>query len=106
MASIDFSKAGFDPESGYILKITDMNALEHFQQIFPSHRLFSDDGELRYRFASEQIGRIYERIAQKVIINNGLRATAELEVSESGGQVKEVAMVVKEAPEESLVARG
>lgn len=83
-----------------------MNALEHFQQIFPSHRLFSDDGELRYRFPTEQIGRIYERIAQKVIIKNGLRAVAGLEVWESAGQVREVAMVVKEVPEESLVARG
>lgn len=83
-----------------------MNALEHFQQIFPSHRLFADNGELRYRFPTEQIGRIYERMAQKVIIKNGLRATAYLEVWRVGDLVREVCMVVKEVPEESLIARG
>lgn len=81
-----------------------MTALEHFQLIFPSHRLFIDEGgELRYRFTSEQIGRIYERIAQKVILKNELRVTAVLEVWSIGGLIREVCLVVKLVPEEDLV---
>lgn len=81
-----------------------MTATEHFQLIFPSHRLFVyEDGELRYRFPTEQIGRIYERMAQKVILKNQLRVTAVLEVWSVGGLVKEVCLVVKAVPEEDLV---
>lgn len=82
-----------------------MTALEHFQLIFPSHRLFVDEDELKYRFKTEQIGRIYERIAQKVILKNGLRATADLEVWSVGDLVREVCLVVKEVPEESVIER-
>lgn len=82
-----------------------MTALEHFQHIFPSHRLFIDqDGELRYRFTTEQIGRIYERMAQKVILKNQLRVTAVLEVWSVGGMVREVCLVVKLVPEEEMIA--
>jgi hypothetical protein len=80
-----------------------MTALEHFQLIFPSHRLFIEDGELRYRFATEQIGRIYERMAQKVVLKNELRITAVLEVWHVGGMVREVCLVVKPVPEEHLI---
>ena len=82
-----------------------MTALEHFQLIFPSHRLFVDEDELKYRFKTEQIGRIYERIAQKVILKNRLPAMAVLEVWRVGGIVKEVCLVVKEVPEEYLIER-
>lgn len=81
-----------------------MTPTEHFQLIFPSHRLFvCQDGELHYRFPTEQIGRIYERMAQKVILKNELRVTAVLEVWSVGGMVREVCLVVKAVPEEDLV---
>lgn len=81
-----------------------MTATEHFQLIFPSHRLFVyEEGELKYRFTTEQIGRIYERMAQQVILKNELRVTAILEVWSVGGLVREVCLVVKAVPEEYLI---
>lgn len=81
-----------------------MTALEHFQLIFPSHRLIVSEGELKYRFGkSEQFAKIYERIAQRIILKKGLPLTADAETWASGGVIFEVSLVVKPVPEEDLV---
>ena len=81
---------------------TSISPLKYFRLVFPSHRLVSCVDVLKYRFATEDMGKIYERFAKWVINRKGLPLTAELETWSSGGVIREIALVVKEIPENSF----
>lgn len=76
-----------------------MDPLDYFREIFPSHRLAPRKGELRYLFNGCDCARIYEVVAARIIKKNKLPLTADLEIWESKGVVREVAMVVKMVPD-------
>jgi len=84
---------------------TTISPLEVFQRHFPSINLIATDEELRYRFKSKLGQQVYDKIAQRIILREGLRITADWEVWQSGAVVHEIALVVKPVPEESLIAR-
>lgn len=92
-------------EAGLFLKQQTMHPLRHFNLIFPSHRLVRVADELRYRFVSDDLANIYERVARKIILAKGLPLVAHVETWQSGGVVREIAMVVKEVPEMDIVER-
>jgi len=78
-----------------------MTPLLQFARIFPDHRLqVISKEELRYRFNSVDCARIYERVANRMILKKGLPITAHVETWESSGIVREIAMVVEPVPEE------
>lgn len=76
-----------------------MNPLDIFREIFPTHRLAPRKGELRYLFNGCDCARIYERVAARIIKKNRLPLTADVEIWESKGLVREIAMVVKPVPD-------
>jgi len=82
-----------------------MLPLNHFRHIFPSRQLIELPDELRYKMNSEDCGRIYESAARRVILRKGLPLVAELETWSSRGVVREIALVVREAPEQDVIER-
>lgn len=83
---------------------TTISPLQLFREIFPDHRLASAYGELKYRYGihEEVIGRIYERMAQRIILKKGLPLTADLEKWSVCGSVRRIVLVVKAVPENSF----
>lgn len=74
-----------------------MQPLQIFDELFPSHRLTRSEEELRYQFKSADCGKVYERNAQKLIAKLKLPLSADLDVWEARGCVREIALVVKMA---------
>lgn len=85
--------------------LSTISPLELFREIFPATRLFVYPDELNYRFRSVDFGKICEKHAQRTILDNHLPLTATLEVWRKRGVIFEVCLVVKEVPEESIIAR-
>lgn len=84
---------------------TIISSLEAFQKAFPGTRIIVLEDELRYRFRIMGAAKTAEKLAQEIILKEGLRITAALEIWEIGGFVREIALVVKPVPEESIIAR-
>lgn len=82
-----------------------ISPLEAFQKAFPGTRIIVLEDELRYRFRVMGAAKTAEKLAQQIILKEGLRITAALEIWEIGGYVREIALVVKPVPEESIIAR-
>lgn len=82
-----------------------MHPLVHFSNIFPSNRLVQIADELRYCLPSVDCSRAYEFVARRVILAKGLPLVAMLETWQSRGCVREIALVVKEAPEADPIER-
>jgi hypothetical protein len=59
---------------------------------------------LRYKFRSNVTARYFEYLAQEVILANGLRLTAELEIWRRNGKIVKMYLVVEYVREEYLVA--
>lgn len=82
-----------------------MSPLQHFTNIFPDHHLIPLPDELRYFLPTRDCALAYEHVARQVILSKGLPLTAAIETWESGGYVREIAVVVREVPEEDVVER-
>lgn len=83
---------------------TTISPLSLFQQLFPDHRLiYNYPDELKYGFASPDAGRIYERVANRLILKKKLAIVTELKIWHVGGRLREVALFIKPAPEEHLI---
>lgn len=82
-----------------------MHPLVHFSNIFPSHRLVQIADELRYCLPNDDCARAYEFVARRVILAKGLPLVAMLETWQSGGCVREIALVVRAAPEADPIER-
>jgi hypothetical protein len=76
-----------------------MHPLRYFKSIFPDHRLIALADELRYRFQSVDCANAYEYVARRLILAKGLPLVIDVEQWTSGGKAREIAMVVKEAPD-------
>lgn len=82
---------------------TTISPLQTFQEAFPSIKLIASEDELRYTFKSETCFNLYWKMAQRLILKQGLPLTAEKEIWEKRGFVFELALVVKLVPEEHLI---
>jgi hypothetical protein len=76
-----------------------MNPLAYFNSLFPSHRLRQGNDELRYIFSGIDLANIYEQVASTIIKTKTLPLTTDVEVWESKGVVREIAMVVRNVPD-------
>lgn len=82
-----------------------ISPLAQFQQAFPDQRLdYAYPDELKYVFATPELGRFYEGMANRRILEKGMPLFTELKIWHVGGRLREVALYIKPAPEEHLVA--
>lgn len=77
--------------------------LEEFLRLFPLTRVNVYDEDLIYRFRNPTTGKYFESLAHRMILDNGLALTAELQTWSSRGCVREISMVVKMAPDIEMV---
>jgi hypothetical protein len=82
-----------------------MNPLAIFRDIFPSHRLTEIPGELRYIMPSDVVANAYSVAAFKTIMGLRLPLVSMLDIWRSRGKVREIALVVREAPEQDVIER-
>lgn len=82
---------------------TTISPLQAFQEAFPSIKLIASEDELHYTFKSETCFNLYWKMAQKLILKEGLPLTAEKEIWEKKGFVFELALVVRMVPEEYAI---
>jgi hypothetical protein len=76
-----------------------------FLHLFPSTRVQVYDDELVYSVSNFHAAAWFEAKAQRIILENKLPLTAQLEEWGSRGYVFGRFIVVKSVPEESMIAR-
>lgn len=82
---------------------TTISPLDAFRIGFPGTRIIVLDNELRYRFRLMGPAKVAEKLAQTIILKNGLRVTADLEIWSVGGLIRDITLVVTLVPEEYLI---
>lgn len=71
---------------------------------FPGQRLKgSYPDELKYVFATPELGAFYEGKANRMILKEGLPLVTELKIWHVGGKLREVALYIKPVPEEHMI---
>lgn len=60
---------------------------------------------MRYLFQGTDCAKIYERVAQRIILRNKFSLQTMIDIWISGGVVREIALVVREAPEQDIIER-
>lgn len=84
---------------------TTISPLDAFRIHFPGTRIIVLEDELRYRFRLLGPAKVAEILSQQIIMKHGIPVTAELEIWNVGGFVREIALVVKLVPEEHEIIR-
>jgi hypothetical protein len=75
-----------------------------FNRAFPDQRqVYAYSYKLKYRYASEALGKFYEGMANRLIMDKGLPLVTELKIGYVGGKLREVALFIKPVPEEEMV---
>lgn len=60
---------------------------------------------MSYLFQGTDCAKIYERVAQRIILRNKFSLQTMIDIWISGGVVREIAMVVRPVPEQDIVER-
>lgn len=84
---------------------TTISPLDTFRIHFPGTRIIVLEDELRYRFRLIGPAKVAEKLSQEIILQYGIPVTADLEIWEIGGFVREISLAVKLVPEEYKIIR-
>lgn len=73
--------------------------------MFPDRNLIEIEDELRYVLRNDLIARAYNIVACGVIVAKGLPLVAMIDVWMSRGEIREISLVVRMAPEQDVIER-